>query len=302
MSKRRFNVPSASALIAFEAAARHCNFSRAAEELATSQSAVSRHIQALEARLGAPLFHRQGKRLSLTGQGESFRRAVEVSLENIQSAAAAVSAAAADSTLTIACTHEVSHLFLLPRFEGLQAAVGAESRIRIMSYEYDALETSLDPRIDLLFTYRTEDVAPRDRAVVSREAVMPVCAPAFKKKHRTRLAKGEAHWGGLPILKLTKPNIGWSTWEHWFARSAIPLQSPNYIGFDNYVYLLEAAAAGRGLALGWQGFVDRHLESGTLVGLSGHFLPFDRALYAILTETGRTRPAARKCLAFLGVD
>jgi len=73
MIKNRYRVPSTSALQAFEAAARHCNFSRAAEELHTSQSAISRHIASLEARLDTSLFDRQRKkRLILTHIGPLF--------------------------------------------------------------------------------------------------------------------------------------------------------------------------------------------------------------------------------------
>ena len=69
-------------------------------------------------------------------------------------------------------------------------------------------------------------------------------------------------------------------------------------GFDNYVYMLEAAAAGRGLALGWRGMVERYLEAGSLVLAAEGFTEFGGACYAVLTRRGRERPAARRCLSF----
>ncbi|MGD8421988.1 MAG: LysR family transcriptional regulator, partial [Gammaproteobacteria bacterium] len=85
MSARRHRIPSTSALQAFEAAARHCNFSRAAEELYTSQSAISRHISALESSLNTSLFDRRRKKhLFLTAQGKQFHEAVVAGLDNIR--------------------------------------------------------------------------------------------------------------------------------------------------------------------------------------------------------------------------
>ena len=96
MSARRYRIPSSSALQAFEAAARHCNFSRAAAELHTSQSAISRHIANLEARFNARLFDRYRKRqLVLSRQGELLFRAVVSGLDNIQAAIDTVTASQA---------------------------------------------------------------------------------------------------------------------------------------------------------------------------------------------------------------
>ena len=305
MAKPRYRVPSTAALVAFEAAARHCNFSRAAEELNTSQSAISRHIAGLEARFGASLFERRHKKLSLTEQGDHFYRAVVSGLDSIQTAAGAIAHLSGSDQLTIACTHEISHLFLMPRFEALQAAVGEAIQIRILTCEYDALEAEPDPRIDLMFAYgelkdRTGQGGDgADSALVFREAVMPLASPVFAAANEADLSRGPAAWGGLPFLKLTKPNRGWATWEEWFARAGAPAAAPRYLWFDNYVYLLEAAAAGRGLALGWRGLTERYQEAGSLTAVTAEAVTFERGLHALLTRRGRDRPAARACLAFL---
>ena len=147
MNKNRYRIPSSSALQAFEAAARHCNFSRAAEELHTSQSAISRHIASLESRLDTALFERRHKRrLILTDQGEQFYRAVVSGLDNIQASMDAISGMHAEEQVTIACSHENSHLILLPRFDSLQNLLGADKTIRVMTYEYDSMQRALDPR------------------------------------------------------------------------------------------------------------------------------------------------------------
>lgn len=300
MIKNRYRIPSSSALQAFEAAARHCNFSRAAEELHTSQSAISRHIATLEARLNTSLFDRQRRRkLILTHQGEQFYRAVVSGLDNIQAAIDAISGTSVEDQVTIACTHENSHLILLPRFDALQQALGADKTIRVMTYEYDAMQRALDPRIDITIQYDVTRTDPADRVPIVREAVRPVVAPAFFAEHKSRLQQGLDAWLELPFLELSKHNYGWATWDDWLAHQPAIARRPEFQYFNNYVYLLEAAAAGKGIALGWRGLIDRHLESGVLVDLGHGYLEFDRAIHAVLTEHGRGKALARYCLECL---
>src|SRR2546430_1532640 len=83
MTMRRF-VPSLSALQAFEAAARLLSFTRASQELNITQSAVSRHVLALEEQLGFPLFHRAKQRVSLTPAGQSYLPEVRACLDRLE--------------------------------------------------------------------------------------------------------------------------------------------------------------------------------------------------------------------------
>ena len=301
MSQKRYRIPSSSALQAFEAAARHCNFSRAAEELHTSQSAISRHIANLEGRFNRLLFDRYQKRkLVLSQSGELLYRAVVLGLDNIQSAIDTISSSTQTDQLTLACTHEISHLYLLPRFEQLQQVLGSDKPIRIMTYEYDTMETSLDPRIDIVIQYDISGVDPADRVRIVGEAVFPVAAPSFIEQHRSLLDGTVAGWQSLPFLDLSKYNYGWATWQDWFLASNHPLLQPEYTYFGNYVYLLEAAAAGKGIALGWQGLIERHLENGVLAPLVTDYVSFDRGIYAILTARGRGHPLAQQFMDCLG--
>ena len=295
---RRTAIPSTSALLAFESAARNGNFSRAAEELNTSQSAISRHIADLEARLGAKLFDRDKRRVTLNARGRYFQQAVVAGLERIENAALSIAEWSQGDEITIGCTHEISHLFLMPRYEALERALG-KTQIRIMTHEYDVLDGRLAQRVDVTFVYGAMGNPPSGAVQVFQEAVQPVCAPTFLHDHQEVLGQSPDNWQDLPFLQLSKRNQGWATWEDWFnaARAAVP--TPRFRRFDNYVYLLEAAAGGRGLALGWQGLIERHLEAKTLVPVTKSYLSFDRALYAVPTARGRNRQAVTTCLEFL---
>jgi len=301
MSIKRYRIPSSSALQAFEAAARHCNFSRAAEELHTSQSAISRHIANLEGRLNTLLFDRYQKRkLVLSHAGELFFRAVVSGLDNIQAAIDNISTSAHKDQLTLACTHEISHLYLLPRFERLQQSLGSDKPIRIMTFEYDTMETSLDPRIDIVVQYDISGVDPADRLLIAGESVCPVAAPAFIEEYRDTLEGEPSNWQDLPFLDLSKYNYGWATWQDWFMANGNPGIHPDFTYFGNYVYLLEAASAGKGIALGWQGLIERHLQDGVLTPLVADYTTFDRGIYAILTARGRGHPLAQQFMDCLG--
>ena len=298
MKLRKRWIPSTSALLAFESAARNGHFSRAAEELNTSQSAVSRHIAGLEEQLGTKLFERKGGKSALNGAGERLFRSVTLGLQTIQAAALEVSNAPDDEQLVIACTHEISHLYLMPRFEALQKTAGQP--IRIMTFDYDNFDVLADPRIDMVFSYQDLGSAPEHRAVAFSEAVIPVCSPGFKEANKAALRKGPKAFEPLERLELTKSNRGWATWADWF--SAMGLSAPEEtgpIGFDNYVYLLEAAAAGRGLALGWRGLIESYLDAGRLVTVGSRFVEFNRPLLAVLTERAQDRSIALKCLSFI---
>src|SRR5450432_534580 len=90
MSRRAYDVPPLELLVAFEASARHLSFTRAADEIALTQSAVSRQIQALEERLGVTLFRRLHRALALTEEGRSFLQATTEALATIDRAARAL--------------------------------------------------------------------------------------------------------------------------------------------------------------------------------------------------------------------
>ena len=295
----KYKIPSIRALQAFEASARLCNFSHAARELYTSQPAISRHIACLESQLKVSLFNRYNRKLSLTIAGQQYYRSVASGLESLHTASLAVSNFTNPDSLTIACTHEISHLFLMPRFEQLQQKMGSQVMIRIMTFEYEDSSPLMDARIDIKLAYQLDrDIDKNFSCVVLPEAIKPVCSPAFAKINKAQLSKPVSTWGELPFLKIARDNSGWATWEDWFNQMQIVL-NPVYLSFYNYIYLLEATTSGSGIALGWNGLIDRYLDDGRLISLSNKFVQFDRGLYAGLTPQGQQRPLAQQCLDYL---
>ena len=203
-----------------------------------------------------------------------------------------------DEQVVIACSVEISQFFLLPRFESLEAALGASVGVRILTLTpyFDMDERMFRPRPDLILSWEDgiDDCVP-----VFEELLRPVCSPGYAASHAETLKGPVSAWHDLSLLDLTAPNRGWASLDDWFRVAGHPSPAPRFTGFDSYLYILEAAAAGRGIALGWKYFIDRYLEAGRLVELGDVYVSSDRRCHARLTERGRSRLLARKCLSFL---
>ena len=292
-------LPRMRALRAFDAAARHGSFVRAAEELGIHQPSISRYVAELERELGVRLFERDRRAVTLTPAGVVFHRAVAVGLERISAGALAASDLPEDERVVIACGGATSELFLRPRLGDVQRGLGETAVIRLLhceNYHLDRPNVTETDRIDLIASYHAIDGVPGDEVVVFPEAIAPVCSPGFAEAHADVLGCPVAQWGGLPFLDFARPSLGWATWDDWFETAGRPNPPPRYRNFDDYVYMIDAAVAGQGLALGWRNFVGRFVRLGSLVAVPEGFVGFERSLAVRLTGYGRQRPIARRCL------
>ena len=293
-------IPPASALIAFECAARHGSISRAAVELATSQSAISRQVARLEKHLGARLFERSRTGVRLTEGGRRYRDAVVVGLGAFKAGASEVATLSSEARaeVTIACSDEVSHLFLMPRYQALKEALGKYVRVRILVHSHGLNGPPTQPPADVILAWNAGLSTPEDHVLVAREAFMPFCAPGYAADHANTLSRPVTKWGDLTFLAFSRPGEGRASWNRWFTAAGHPPENLRFEEFDIYTYALDAAVAGRGLMLGWRHLTERHVETGALVALADAFVETHRRFNAVLTATGRHRTLARTCLEF----
>ena len=293
-----YRIPTTAALVAFECAARTGSFAGAAKELGTSQPAVSRHIANLEEELGTKLFERSRTGVKLTEAGRRFHTGVAPGLGMIDRAASETAKVSTGERVAIACSEPASHYVLRPRHNALREALGEHTQIQpVIFYRYSQ-NVPLDPVPDVVLDWETT-IRTEDRAVLFREAVRPVCTPEYAATHSDTLTGPVSGWSDLSFLEPGGASENWASWEDWFQAAGRPEPSPRFVSFDNYVYSLEAAVEGQGIALGWRNFVDRHLETGALVALGEGYIERDNHFCAALTEQGRVRPLARRCLTFL---
>ena len=298
-TRGRYQIPPASALMAFDSAARHASFTLAARELGTSQAAVSRQIAKLETWLSARLFERSRAGATLTDAGKRFHHGVATGLAAIHDGAAEATELSQTEQVVIACSHDTSHFFLMPHYDTLGRLLGKDVRLRILTYHPSVHRLPSDPSVDILLTWSAADVEQEQEAIAIREAIRPVCSRTYAATHANVLAGPVAGWSGLTFLDLVGFNEGWASWDDWFAAAGSPDGTARRVEFDYYTYVMEAAAAGHGIALAWRHQIKRSIQSGSLVALGRGFVETENRFLGILTEKGRRKPLARTCLTLL---
>ena len=288
--------PSMSPLIAFEATARLNSVTLAAAELNTSQSAISRHIRNLEERLKIQLFQRDGRGISLTSDGNTYFEAVSVALCGLRAAETRLSQSR--RSLTIACSYTVGHLVIMPNYARLRNLLGEDIAINLLTFNYEGQSIPEQPNADILIGYRFAGPGGQRQKILD-EDIIPVASPNFIREHRDILEGPASGWTQLRLLEITQNSLGWATWNDWFRAKGFKLgKAPDEL-FSNYVYLLEAAAAGNGIALGWRGFIERQLKNGTLEFVGNSWLSTNNCIWAWLTQQGQQKRSAQLCMQFL---
>ena len=297
MPSGRYHLPSISTLLAFEATARLSSVTRAAEELRTSHSAVSRHIRLLEKTYGVTLFERRGRGVVLTSGGQSYFLAVQSCMDTLQSASLGLLDERTD--LTIGCTLEICTLVLEPIFPALKRALGDAVAARIVVYDFDLLPLLVQSGLDIVFE-GLDGKHPDPGAVpVLCEEIVPIVSPAFAQRYASELSGHPRSWGGVPRLDIGRRSPGWATWETWFDAHHCKAPPAPVETFENYFHLLRAASDGDGLAIGWNAFVSEHLRQGSFVAVRPKWLPTKLTMYGVPTPDGSRKPIVQKCLKTL---
>src|SRR5882672_8929404 len=210
MHNPRWQVPPLELLLAFEAAARHLSFTKAAGELFLTQSAVSRQIQALEDSLGSKLFERRTRALLLTEAGQRYYQVTQGVLGELDEATQKLRGATAARTVTVTTTPGFASLWLIPRLNGyLQANPGVDVRISA-SYEPASLERE---GIDLAIRY-APDAAMAGQRPLFEESILPVCSPALAADP-ARPLREPADLRAHVLLHMDDARASWVEWNIW---------------------------------------------------------------------------------------
>ena len=291
MNVTKLDIPPINTLIAFEATARLGSVIRAAEELGTSSPAISRYISRVEAQLQVKLFERKGRGLSLTKGGRKYLVAVQSSLQELRAASRGLRSQ--ETRLTIGCTAEIAIMLLLPIYSSLKEGLEKGVSIRILNCDYDVLPLLLPAGIDLVFKYSASRLDEHSSKLLEEE-IVPVASPSFLNKFRCNLAQHPRLWTDIPRLDVVSREANWATWTTWFDWCGCDPPEAPVERFENYLYLLDAAVNGEGIALGWNGFVNSYFETGRLVPLKDEWCRTEIGLYSVLTPRGRNIQHARQ--------
>ncbi len=278
----RRSLPPLTALIAFEAAARHMNFTRAAEELNVTQPAVSHQIQMLEADLSVRLFSRNGRHVALTATGQDYFRAVSDCLSRVAEVTKAIRNAVDHGSVTIATNPGVAAFWLMPRINEFQSLY-PDLKVRVLTSERDRNLPLEDLDIAIRFGDGTWPNATAD--MFMPEEVVPVCAPGYWGNGVEWTE--QRIWEDPALLHQEDDEDRWFTWEDW-RKQWLPAAEPvaEKLVFSNYSVEILQAVAGKGIALGWTHMLSDYLASGTLVAVGDFKLMSNRG-YHVIVPMGR---------------
>lgn len=262
MTKRRYRLPPLDRLEVFEASARTLSFTRAADELALTQSAVSRSIASLEERLGFALFERRHRALVLTERGQALHRATTEMLERLDETIARLRGHGAGHTLTVTASISFASLWLVPR---LARFTRAHHHIDVRIAASNEIVDLDRAGIELAVRYSPSGQASAGEKLFDEE-VVPVCSPSLLRDPARPLARPSdlarhvlLHYEDIRI-------VPWLDWSPWFESAGIAdLKPAGALHFSHYDQLIQAAISGQGVALGRVPLLNEQLHSGALV-------------------------------------
>lgn len=250
-------LPNLAALRAFEAAARHGNFSRAAEEIHVTHGAISHQVRALEEELGVALFIRNGKRISVTPEGERFATTLRNALGEIAAAADALRPEAGRQRLTVTSLPSFAARWLSPRLgHFIEQHPGLEVILQSSNHLTDFIRESVDVGV----RFGKGSYAGLASEKVMDDYYYPVASPKYNggKLPRTprELARGVLLRGDM------------EPWTPWFRAAGVDAPEPSGgLMFQDASMLMRAAAGGHGIALARHTIALTEIASGELVRL-----------------------------------
>lgn len=298
----RRRIPSLQALDCLAAAARHESYTRAAEELALTQSAVSRQIAALEDYLGLPLFRRTRHGVALTPAGAQYARQVAAPLDALERRTLdAMARQGRGGTVQLAVVPTLATRWLMPRLPALLAAhPGLTVHVDVRTRPFLFAETEFDAAIFASTEAQLAQWPGTRRDRLMPEEVLPVCSPAWRAGWRRGRALKPADLADAPLLQAsTRPEA----WREWF--EACGVAAPQALSgprFELFSMLAVAAAAGMGVALIPRLLIEPELTRGELVPACTRLppLPVGRHYWLIAPEAGASEagvlPAVRHWL------
>lgn len=271
-------------LHSFEAAARHLSFTRAAQELFLTQSAISRQIAQLEMDLGVALFTRHHRALALTEAGLIMQRAVTDCLDRLRDATVRVRGVPALRQVSITCTPGFASLWLIPRLSRFTAShPQVDVRLSATLEVLDLQRSGID--IAVRFVPKRDGLG----APLFEETVVPLCAPALCNAGphplRTPADLAEHSLLTVDVPQGMAPTVEWEPWLKIMGLSDVRLK--NTMRFTQYTEAVAAAVAGQGVVIGRLPLLQSLLQEGKLVAPFAQGAASQRAYYIDMGPLGR---------------
>lgn len=286
--------PEMSGLRCFAVAARHLNFTSAAQELHITQSAVSHRIRRLEASLGFPLFKRFTRRLALTDEGARLFAVLDGALADIEMEIRNIQLRELAGPLNISATLTFASYWLIPR---LPAFNDRFPGIRLNLSIRNGLVDFRSEHVDLAFYYGHGDYPGLHVTTLMDEELVPVCTRRYADEFNL--------WdnpAGLRECLILYDAVPWpgaihsSEWDLWAEHAGIgPLCFDNAYTFDSLELAMQTALTGRGVAIGRKRMVQQLLATGRLAAPFNISCPLPLGYHAV-SSPDRTHTSRLKAV------
>lgn len=286
MPNRHYDLPPLDQLEAFEASARHLSFTKAADELSLTQSAVSRQIAALEDHYALPLFRRLHRALRLTDEGQRLYHAVSDVLEQLHDVSGELKRDRGVKAVVVTTTPGFAGLWLIPRLPGF-TALRPDVDVRI-SAAYELVNLNRDG-VDIAIRYSDAERAGPGAQRLFGEVVLPVCSPRLAGDPVRPLRHPQDLRLHTLLQQETDGKDQLQSWPMWLRAMKLEgLKPASTLHFSAYDQLIQAAVNGQGVALGRSPLIDGLLREGKLI------VPFETSLasprsYYLLQSTTAAR-------------
>ena len=255
--------PGLRSLRAFNAAARHLNFTKAAAEMGVTPAAISHQIKELEDQIGVALFARTSRTMALTREGEILNTAASESLETLTRAVKRIKRLENRNQLKVSASPSIAAKWLVPRLDRfLEQVHGADVRIDVSSTPLDFDRDDVDIAIRF-----GEGKYPGLKAdLLFQDKIFPVCSPRIITKAKPLNQPKDLLHHTLIHLDYDAQGTPWPNWKMWMQAAGIrDFDDKRGLHFGQTALTVQAAIDGHGVALGDSNLVADDLAAGRLV-------------------------------------
>lgn len=298
-AEHRRRLPPLNALRAFEAAARHLNFSRAADELSVTPGAVSQQIQNLEDYVGAALFKRTPKGLLLTDAAQTALPALREAFDRLAEAASLLTAAVDGRRLTLTAAPSFAAKWLVPRLGKFEQA---HPHVDVwLSAGMDIVDFATG-EVDLAIRYGSGRYPGLEVTRLLSESVIPLASPELLAANPLNdpadLASHILLHDGSPDADDSCPD-----WAMWLAARGIKnVDGARGPRFNQSSLVIEAAVNGRGVALAKQTLAQADIDAGRLVAPLQIATAVDFAYYVVHPKTKGRLPQVKAFVSWIAEE
>ncbi|WP_170565308.1 LysR family transcriptional regulator [Ruegeria atlantica] len=281
----RQRLPSLNALRVFEAAARHLNLTRAAEELCVSQSAVSHQISNLEADLNAKLLIRTTRKLELTTTGKALASSLATAFDTI--AIAWDRANQEPSDLSVLSAPTIGLRVLLPPLEQKGYCVDSINIKVTCSLGYQSLGAG---GFDVGICFGDDSTWQNEHAeLLLSEWLMPLCSSVYKEKHGIQ---GVQDFNGATLLHSSEDQRDWQIWAE--AADLNLSEATDHLAFETLDVAFRAANEGYGILVGDASLLATQAHKTNLVPAVDLKVPSGKGYYFVCHPDRLNEPAIEK--------